>query len=449
MAGDQLEVRYARSGEVHVAYSVLGGGPVDLVVVGGFLSHLGVLWEEPGYRHWIERLASFARVIVFDKRGMGLSDRVQAGTLEERMDDVRAVMDAAGSEQAALLGTSEGGPLSLLFAATHPTRTRALLLVGAEVKEERTDDWPWGEATRTEFEESVATLASRWGTVGLPPAVYAPSLDETEAERAYEWSKRLLREAASPGPALAFIRMAFEIDVRHVCPAISTPTLVLHRTGDRVCHVENARFLAREIPGARFVELAGADHLPWLSRAGGEEIAGEVQEFLTGVRESPAPDRVLATVLFTDLVGSTARAAELGDARWRDELERHHAVVRLQLERFRGRELDTAGDGFLASFDGPARAIRCAEAIREAVHGLGLELRAGLHTGECEVVDSKLGGIAVHIGARVAGEAAAGEILASSTVRDLVAGSGIRFDDRGAFALKGVPGDWRLYAVGP
>lgn len=440
-------MRYARSGEVFVAYQVVGEGEMDIVVVGGFLTHLGVLWEEPGYRRWVDRLASFARVILFDKRGMGLSDRVQVGTLEERMDDVRAVMDAVGSERAALIGTSEGGPLSMLFAASYPERTRALLLVGGEVKEAITDDWPWGESTAEQTEDFLAALPERWGRYGLRPSTYAPSLGADEAERAYEWSKRLIREASSPGPAVAFIRMAREIDVRDVCSSITVPTLVVHRLGDRVCHVENGRFLARSIPGARYLELAGEDHVPWLNPAGADEIAAEIQEFLTGVREAPQPDRVLATVLFTDLVGSTEKLAELGDLRWRQLLAAHHAAVRVQLERFRGREIDTAGDGFLAAFDGPARAIRCATAIRDAVEELGLEIRSGLHTGECELIGPKLGGIAVHIGARVSAHAEAGEILVSSTVKDLVAGSGIAFDPRGTVELKGIPGEWSLYAV--
>jgi class 3 adenylate cyclase len=445
---DELpELHYAVSGDVHIAYTVVGEGPIDIVIVAGFLTHLGVLWEEPGYRRFIERLASFARVIQFDKRGMGLSDRVQVGTLEERMDDVRAVMDAVGSERAVLLGTSEGGPMSLLFAASYPERTHALLLVGAEVKERKTDDWPWGEATDEEFEESMAALPGRWGSLGLRPEIFAPSLGAAEAERAHEWSKRLVREASSPGPAIAFMRMAFDIDVRDVCSSISVPTLILHRVGDLVCHVENARFLARTIPGATYVELQGPDHVHWLSQSGGDETVAEIQEFLTGVREPSVPDRVLATVLFTDIVGSTAMLAEVGDSRWRDLLTRHDATVRRQLERFRGREIDTAGDGFLASFDGPARAIRCAQAIQESVASLGLEVRTGVHTGECEVDGDKLRGIAVHIGARVAARAEAGEILASGTVRALVAGSGIEFEDRGAVELKGVPGDWQLYAV--
>ena len=447
VADELLDVRYAVSGDVHIAYAVIGDGPIDVVIVGGFITHLGVLWEEPGYRHFVERLASFARVILFDKRGMGLSDRVQAGTLEQRMDDVRAVMDAAGSERAALMGTSEGGPMSLLFAATDPDRTRALLLVGAEVKERKTDDWPWGEATDAEFERSMALLPSRWGTVRLPIERFAPSLDDQEAQRVYEWSRRLIREAASPGPALAFMRMAFEIDVRNICPAIAVPTLILHRAEDAVCHVENARFLARTVPDATYVELPGGDHIAWLNPDGAEEIAAEIQEFLTGVRESATPDRVLATVLFTDIVNSTAKLAELGDTRWRTLLERHDREVRRQLERFRGRELDNAGDGFLAAFDGPARAIRSAQAIRDSIEALGLEMRAGVHTGECEVAGGKLAGIAVHIGARVAAQAGPGEILTSSTVRDLVAGSGIEFAHHHRTELKGLSDQYDLYTV--
>lgn len=439
------EVRYARSGDVHVAYQVVGDGPVDIVFVAGFLTHLPLLWEYPGYRRFVERLGSFARVLLFDKRGMGLSDRVQVGTLEERMDDVRAVMDAAGSERAALLGVSEGGPMSLLFAATYPERTTALLLCGAEIREETTDDWPWGEATRQEFEEFIPTMIAGWGSRSLRAEHYAPDLPAEDVRQFEDWSRRLLVEAASPGAVDAFVRMAFEIDVRDVLPSIDVPTLIVHREGDRICHVENARYTAARVSGAHYVELPGANHIPWVGE--GEEIAAEIQEFLTGVREAPEPSRVLATVLFTDLVGSTGRAVELGDARWRDLLERHNTAIRRELERFRGREIDTAGDGFLAAFDGPARAIRCAQAIREAVAGLDLELRAGIHTGECEVIGGKLAGIAVHVGARVASQAQAGEILASSTVKDLVAGSAIRFEERGPTTLEGVPGEWRLFAV--
>ena len=443
MSSAEPEIRYARSGDVHVAYYVVGEGPLDIVFVHGALTNLKVLREEPGIRRFYERLASFSRLIMFDKRGMGLSDHVSVGSLEERMDDIRAVMDAVGSERAALIGMSEGGPLSMLFAATYPERTEALLLVGAEVREEETEDWPWGEATRESFETGMETLPERWGKSGANVTYFIPSAGNDP--RLQDWWRRLMVESASPGTAIAFMRMAFEIDVRDIVASIRVPTLILHRQGDHVCHVENARYLAKRIPGARYLELDGDDHIPWGQN--GDEIASEIQEFLTGARESPTPDRVLATVLFTDLVGSTERAVAVGDRRWAGLLETHHAAVRRELARFRGREIDTAGDGFLASFDGPARAIRCASAAIDSVRGLGLEIRAGVHTGECEIVGEKLGGIAVHIGARVAAKATAGEILVSGTVKDLVAGSGIAFEDRGVAELKGVPGSWPLFAV--
>jgi class 3 adenylate cyclase len=436
-------IQYALSGDVHVAYQVVGDGPIDLVMAMGAFTNLEVMWERPEYQRLCERLGSFSRLLLFDKRGMGLSDRVHFGTLEERMDDIRAVMDSVGSHSATLMGVSEGGPLSLLFAATYPQRTRALVLAGAEVKEERTEDWPWGEATRAEMDEFLipANVVQRWGK-GLALDVYIPSRASDEELRA--WLGRLQVQSASPTDAIAFMRMAFDIDVRHVVPTIKTPTLIVHRTGDRVCHVENARFLARYIAGAKYVELPGEDHSIW---TGGDEIVDEIQEFLTGVREPAEPDRVLATVLFTDIVGSTERARELGDRRWRDLVDEHHAAVRRELERFRGREVDTAGDGFFATFDGPARGIRCGRAIVDAVRGVGLDVRAGLHTGEVELAGEAVRGIAVHTGARVAGEAGPGEVLVSQTVKDLVAGSGIEFQDRGSHELKGIPGDWRLYAV--
>lgn len=436
-------IRYAESGEVHIAYQVIGEGPLDLVCVMGALTNLNVLWEDPEYRRFCERLASFSRLILFDKRGMGLSDRVRAGTLEERMDDVRAILDAVGSESAALMGVSEGGPMSILFAATYPERTRALVLCGAEVKEETTDDWPWGEDTRQGFEQSmdIDRVVERWGKGGGIDH-FAPS--RAGDERLRQFAGRLQVESASPHDAVAFMRMAFEIDIRDIVPSVSAPTLILHRTDDKVCHVENARWLARNVEGSHYVELAGADHLPWID---GDDILDEMQEFLTGVREPAEPERMLATVLFTDIVGSTDRARELGDRRWRDLLERHNEIVRRDLERFRGVEIDTAGDGFFATFDGPARAIRCARSIVENVRGVGLDVRSGLHTGECELSAGSVRGIAVHTGARVASLAAPGEVLVSSTVKDLVAGSGIEFTDRGVHELKGIPGEWRLYAA--
>ncbi len=437
-------IRYARSGDIQIAYQVVGEGPIDLVMAMGAFTNLEVLWELPEYRRMCESLGSFARLLMFDKRGMGLSDRVRFGTLEERMDDIRAVMDAAGSESAALMGVSEGGPLSILFAGTYPQRTRALILAGAEVKEETTDDWPWGEATREEFDAfvNVETVTERWGQ-GRALEVFAPSRSGDENARA--WLGRLQVQSATPMDAVAFMRMAFEIDVRQVVSSVNVPTLVVHRTGDRVCNVENGRFLARNIPGATYVELPGDDHSLWTD--GSEEIVAEVREFLTGVREPAEPDRVLATVLFTDIVGSTERARELGDRRWRDLVERHHDVVRHELARYRGREVDTAGDGFFATFDGPARAIRCARSIVDGVRGVGLDVRAGLHTGEVELAGDAVRGIAVHTGARVAAQAGAGEVLVSQTVKDLVAGAAVEFEDRGPRELKGIPGEWRLYAV--
>jgi len=436
------EVRFARSGDVDVAYHTLGNGPTDLVYAQGNYTHLEIMWELPQFRRYCERLGEFTRLILFDKRGMGMSDRVPgATTLEQRMDDIRAVMDAVGSESAAIMGESEGGPLALLFAAAHPERTRALVLQGAEVRERQDEDWPWGEAMTEEFERSMATLPERWGE-GRGFALLVPSVGDVEWGRAF--MGRLQKHAATPSAIEAFARMAFDIDVRDVVPTINVPTLVVHAVRDGVCSVENGRFLARTIPGARYLELPGKDHVPWFDP---EETLGEIREFLTGTREASTPDRVLATVLFTDLVESTALAVGLGDRRWRELQEQHHAAVRRELSRFAGREVDTAGDGFFATFDGPARAIRCALSIVEATRTLGLEVRAGLHTGEVEVAAEKIAGIAVNIGARVAGEAGAGEVLVSSTVRDLVAGSGIEFAQRGTRKLKGVPGEWRLFAV--
>jgi len=436
-------IQYAANGDVHIAYQVLGEGPLDLVFVAGAITNLEVLWEMSDYRRACERLASFSRLILFDKRGMGLSDRVRVGTLEERMDDMRAILDAVGSKTTVLMGVSEGGPMSILFAATYPERTRGLVLCGAEVKEETTDDWPWGEATREEFEEwmDMEGVVARWGK-GLGADLFAPTRKGDPQLR--EQFGRLQVQSATPHDAVAFMRMAFEIDVRDVVPAVTAPTLIVHRVGDKVCSVENARWLSRNIEGSRYVELPGENHLPFID---GDDILDEIQEFLTGVREPVAPDRMLATVLFTDVVGSTDRARELGDRRWRDLLERHNEVIRRDLERFRGVEIDTAGDGFFATFDGPARAIRCARSIVENVRGIGLDVRSGLHTGECELSAGSVRGIAVHTGARVASVASPGEVLVSSTVKDLVAGSGIEFTDRGVHELKGIPGEWRLYAA--
>ena len=373
---------------------------------------------------------------------MGMSDRVQAGTLEERMDDVRAVMDAVGSERAFLIGESEGGPLSMLFAAAHPERTLGLVLAGAEVKERTTEDWPWGENTPERFEASMDRIEEVWGNVGESVARMAPSLADDPFSA--PWLNRLVVNAATPSSAEAFMRMAFDIDVRDVAATVSVPTLILHRVDDAICNVENARFLSRTIEGSRYVELPGADHVPW---SGGDDILDEIRSFVTGVREEFEPDRVLATVMFTDIVSSTQRASSEGDSKWRSLLDGHDEAVRTLLRHFRGTEVKTTGDGFLATFDGPARAIRCATSIHDAMEQRGLEVRTGIHTGEIEVREGDITGIAVVIGQRVCALAGAGQTFVSRTVVDLVAGSGIVFVDRGVQELKGVLGQWAIFEV--
>ena len=435
------ETRYARSGDVNIAYQVVGDGPRDLVVVPGWITNIDVFWEEPRVARFFERLASFSRLILFDKRGTGLSDRVtDMPSLETRMDDVRAVMDAASSEQAALFGYSEGGPMCALFAATYPERTTALIMGGSYARRMWAPDYTWG-TPRDNWEEFLDSVVRNWGgVVGLD--VRAPTLAGDPQFRA--WWARYVRQSASPMAARTIWSMIADIDVRHVLPAIRVPTLIIHNVGDRTVPVEGSRYVAARIPGAKYVELPGVDHVPFSGNS--DAILDEIEEFLTGVRRGPEPDRVLATVLFTDIVDSTRKAIELGDRRWRELLDSHHAIVRERLVHFRGREIDTAGDGFLAAFDGPARGVRAACAIAEGVKRLGLDVRAGLHTGECEVQGSKLTGIAVHIGARIAGIAKSGEVLVSNTVKDLVAGSGLRFDDRGLHTLKGV-GEAHLFAI--
>jgi len=435
----QPETRYAKSGDINIAYQVVGDGPLDLVWVPGMVSHLEVGWEEPSYRRFFDRLASFSRVIIFDKRGTGLSDRVsikELPTLEQRMDDVRAVMDAVESKRAALFGISEGSSLAALFAATYPERTAALIMnssfvgfLGLRPGDDR-------------IEETLRAWEQNWGQ-GIDLPMFAP--DRAGDERFRQWWARFQRMAASPGAVVAILRMNFEIDIRHVLPTIRVPALVLHQSGDPAVLPDWDRYMAQSIPGARYVEVPGTYHWPWMGDS--DELLDEAQEFLTGVRPLPEPDRVLATVLFTDIVASTQRATELGDRRWRETLDGYYALARRELDRFRGREVKTTGDGFLATFDGPARGIRCACAISGEAGRLGLPIRAGLHTGECEIMGEDVGGIAVHIGARVAAQAGPGEVLVSSTVKDLVAGSGLRFEDRGSRALKGVPEEWRLFAV--
>jgi class 3 adenylate cyclase len=441
---ERSETRYARSGEVSIAYQVVGDGPFDLVYVPGFVSNIELMWEEPGLARFLERLASFSRLILFDKRGTGLSDPVPNDglpTLEERMDDVRAVMDAVGSKRAALLGHSEGGNMCVLFSATHPERTTALLLVGSYAKRIRSEDYPWAptvEERAREIEETEAT----WGSPEAFRALAPSKENDPDFQR---WIGRYLRQSASPKAAAALLRMNTQIDVRDVLPTIGVPTLLLYRTHDADVHVDEGRYVAERIPGSTFVELPGADHLMWTGDT--DALLDEVEGFLTGVRRGPDPDRVLATVLFTDVVGSTETATRVGDRAWRSLLERHHQVVRRALARWRGREIDTAGDGFLATFDGPARAIRCAVAATEGIRELGLQIRAGLHTGEVEIAGGDVRGIAVHIGSRVAGLAGPGEVLVSRTVADLVAGSGIVLAERGEHELKGVSGTWLVYAV--
>jgi class 3 adenylate cyclase/esterase/lipase len=445
------ETRYARSGDVSIAYRIAGEGPFDIVFVPGSGSHVELAWDLPvPFRAWFEHFASFARLIHFDKRGTGMSDAVSpATTLETRMDDVRAVMDAAGSERAAVIGISEGGPMSALFAATYPDRAWALVLWGAMAKQTRTPDYPWGD----DEAETLEWIANMPANVSARPQQLEAAAREacpTASEEEIKALATYFRNAVTPGGAIALSRMNLGIDIRDVLSAIRIPTLVLHYTDDPWVEVGHGRYLAEHIPGATLVELPGDGHIPSAATSG--PSLDTMEKFLrrawdAGAWEESEPDRVLATVLFTDIVGSSERAAAVGDREWRKTLEQHHELVRRQLVRFRGREVDTAGDGFFASFDGPARAIRCACAISEAVGELGIDVRAGLHTGECEVVDGKVAGIAVHTGARVASQAQPGEVLVSSTVKDLVAGSEIQFADRGVAALKGIPGEWRLFAV--
>ncbi len=436
------EVRYAKTGDhVYVAYQVMGSGPADLVHIPGFVSHLEYQAEWPLIARFNRRLAAFSRLILFDKRGTGMSDRdVAIPTLETRMDDVRAVMDAAGSERAALFGISEGVPMSLLFAATYPERATALITYGAGPRHRIAPDYPWGEDPK-EWEEFLVWMEDSWGTEDFARAFavdVAPSLAKDEDFiRSFS---AFLRRGASPGAAVSLLRVYDELDLRDVLPSIRVPTMVLSRG-----HSGEAEWMAGQVPGAKYIPLPGEDYMPWSGNQ--DDILDEVEAFVTGARPEPDLERVLATVLFTDIVGSTERAAALGDRRWKSLLEDHDAAVRTQVTRYRGREVDTAGDGFFITFDGPARGVHCARAITQAVQPLGLAVRAGLHTGECEVMGQKVGGIAVHIGARVASLAGPGEVFVSSTVKDLVAGSGLVFEDAGKHELKGVPGKWHLYAV--
>jgi len=438
------DTRYAMSGAAHVAYQVVGDGPVDVVLIEQWFSHVESQWDVPPLARFLERLSSFSRLLLFDQRGVGLSDPVPISSLpsgEEWMDDLGAVLDAAGSTRAALVAGLDGGQIATRFAATHPDRVSSLVLVNTCPRFREAPDYPWG-GSPDQLARALEEIEARWGE-GVTAQRRAPSVAaDPYLLRAFG---KLERQSASPGSALAMMRMLVETDIRSVLPTIRVPTLVIHRSDAAVVPVAHGRFMAEHIPGARFVELPGADITLWAGDA--EALVAEIQEFITGVRPPVEADRVLATVMFTDIVGSTDRAAGLGDGRWGTVLEEHNRLVRRQLERFRGREVKLTGDGFLATFDGPARGIRCAEAIRDALRALDLEVRAGLHTGEVSLVGDDVAGIAVHIAARVAALAGAGEILVSSTVRDLVGGSGIEFDDRGEHALKGVPDPWRVFAA--
>ena len=436
------EIQYARSGDVSIAYEVIGDGPPDVVLAQGFVHNLAFSWENPRVAGCLERLASFCRLIRFDRRGSGLSDRVrEVPPLETRMDDLRAVMDAAHSERAAIVGTYEAAPMAVLYSATYPERTAALVLYHGYAKGLRSPDYPWADSAE-EWRKSFAEAEQGWGSEEMFESLlqrqYPTLIDDDDFRK---WFFSSMRFGASPSAAGAVLRMQMEVDVRDLLPAVRVPTLVLHRKARE----EEAAYLAGRIPGAKRVELPGTGGAFFADDF--ERTAAEIEPFVRAVWDGERPETVLTTVLFTDIVDSTRRAAELGDRAWTDLVESHHAMVRRLLDRFRGRELDTAGDGFFATFDGPARAIRCASAVTEAAPDLGLEVRAGVHTGECEVTGTKVAGIAVNVGARIAGRASAGEVLVSSTVKDLVAGSEIVFSDHGAAQLKGVPDEWHLYKV--
>jgi class 3 adenylate cyclase/pimeloyl-ACP methyl ester carboxylesterase len=443
----QPETQYARSGEVHIAYQVVGEGELDLVWIPSLAHHVELSWENPPVARFLVRIAELGRLVVFDKRGTGMSDRVSSDTtLETRMDDIRAVMDAAGSERAVVCALGEGGPLAMLFAATYPERTDGLVLINSSPRLVRSAEFPW-LPSRGEQEQNIEEMMRKWGSPGQRELLAMGNPDMAEDERVA--FARALRLSVSPGAMGEYMRMNLDVDVRGVLDSIRVPTLVLHRTELARLDIRGARYLAEQIHGARLVELPGRNFAPAVGDV--EALFAEIERFCADIRsgewEELETDRMLATVLFTDIVGSTEKMAELGDRGWRELLDGHHTAVRRQLSRFRGIEMDTAGDGFFARFDGPARAIHCAQAITDDVREFGLDVRAGLHTGECELHDGKVAGIAVSIGARIAGAAEPGEVLVSSTVKDLVAGSGLGFEDRGTRELKGVPGEWRLYAL--
>ncbi|MFN2591154.1 MAG: adenylate/guanylate cyclase domain-containing protein [Actinomycetota bacterium] len=440
----QPETAYTTSsGDVSIAYQVVGDGPIDMVIAPGWIFHLDLAWEDPSFERMMRRLTSAFRVIVFNKRGTGLSDRAAgASSPEERMDDIRAVMEAAGAEWPVVMGWSEGASIAMLFAATFPTRTRALVMYAGAARFSRAPDYPIGFPEEVLAAGRALVSGENWGKGNLG-AIVAPS--QIHDERFRKWFGRFERLTINPRQARQMLDINLDLDLRHVLPLIQVPTLILHQTHDMFVPIVMSRYMAERIPGATLVELPGQDHLWWFENQ--DDVTDAIVEFVTGSRPVVDPDRVLATVLFTDIVGSTERAAALGDARWRDVLEAHDATMRRLLERYRGREVKTTGDGFLATFDGPARGVRCAWHAIHEVARLGVDVRAGVHTGECEVVGTDVRGLAVHIGSRIAGLAAPREVLASSTVKDLVAGSGIEFEDRGRHALRGVPGEWQVFAA--
>ena len=436
------QTSYAWNDGTALAYQVVGASGPDLLLMPGSVSHLEVLWDEPRVHRFLTRLAGFCRLIIMDPRGLGLSDRLtESPTLQDRVDDLLSVLDAAESERATLFGNADSGPPCIAATVSHPDRVDGLILCGTYAKASWSGDYPWGW-TDEEFADFGRSVRDGWGkTEGMERV--APSMAGDQAF--LQWSATLMRLGASPRAVLLLGEMTMAVDVRPLLPQIAVPTLVMHRIGERINQVDHGRYLADRIPGARWVELPGDDFLLWAGDT--DVIADEVEEFLTGRRGGAEPTRVVATVMFTDVVGSTERAQALGDRAWADLLEVHYARVRAELRRFGGREIDTAGDGFLISFDSPTSAITCARAVLVSMHEIGVDLRIGMHTGECDVVGDKLRGIAVHVGARVASKAGAGEALVSHTVKDLVAGSGIEFQDRGVFELKGVPGEWHLYSV--
>lgn len=438
------KTEYAKSGEVHIAYQVIGNGPVDLILVPGWVSNFELAWENVEYARFLQRLASFSRLIIFDKRGTGLSDRVNENELpdlEHRMDDVRAVMKAVDSDRAALMGISEGGSMSLLFAATYPKQTLALITYGVFAKRIWSHDYPWAP-TPEQRQQWLDLIEQEWGGI-VDLNVMAPSVADDPQFK--EWWAAYLRRSASPAAALALGKMNTQIDVRNVLSSIQVPTLVLHRIGDKDVKIEEARYISSQIPGAKLVELPGSDHLPYVGES--RALLDEVEEFLTGTRPTYKGERVLATILFTDIVSSTRHAIDLGDQNWHTLLEHHNNLVRTEISHFSGKEIETAGDSFLVTFDGPARAIRCACAIRDAVKQLGIEIRAGLHTGEIELMDEKVGGIGVHIASRVLEKASPNEVLVSRTVKDLISGSEINLREKGVYSLKGFPEEWSLFTV--